>query len=106
MKARIVLALGIAVLGLPIAGCVYSHAGPGALYMNVKGPLGPSEGTPGGNSGEACANNIFGLFAVGDATIDTAKGNGGVQSAETVEYHSKNIIGFGTFCTVVDVVAL
>ncbi len=70
--------------------------------MNVKGPLGPAEGSSGGSTGRACAVNVLGLVAAGDATIDAAKRNGGVSSAETVEYHSTNILGFGTFCTVVN----
>jgi hypothetical protein len=94
--------LAALVLALGVTGCVYSHAGPGLLYMDVKGPLGKADGTPGGKTGEACANNILGIVAAGDATIDSAKKNGGVGEAKTVEYHSKNIIGFGTFCTVVD----
>ena len=102
MIARLLLVLLVSALGLQTAGCVYSHAGPGLLYMNVKGPLGPAEGSPGGSTGSACAVNVFGLVAAGDATIDTAKRNGGVSSAETVEYHSTNILGYGTFCTVVD----
>ena len=99
---RALVRLGLVALLAPATGCVYSHAGPGLLYMDVKGPLGPSDGSAGGSSGRACANNILGLVATGDATIDSAKSNGGVTDAKTVEYHSKNIIGFGTFCTVVD----
>ena len=99
---RRVPATAMLLLALGASGCVYSHAGPGLLYMDVKGPLGKADGTPGGKSGQACANNIFGIVAAGDATIDSAKKNGGIGDAKTVEYHSRNIIGFGTFCTVVD----
>ena len=95
------LALG-ALTALFATGCVYSHAGPGAIYMDVKGPLGKAEGSQGGSSGKACANNIFGIVAVGDATVDKAKSNGNVSDAKTIEYHSRNILGFGTFCTVAD----
>ena len=100
MHPRRVLIAGVLALALPALGCVYSHAGPGFLYMDVKGPLGPSDGS-GSKQGQACANNIFGLAAVGDATIDNAKSKGGIGDAKTVSYHSKNILGFGTFCTVV-----
>jgi len=101
MLTRAVL-LAIVILCVPVSGCVFSHAGPGLIYMNVKGPLGPAGGTSGGQNGSACATNLFGLVAAGDATIDTAKRNGRVSDAKTVEYHSSNILGFGTFCTVVD----
>jgi hypothetical protein len=70
--------------------------------MDVQGPLGPAKGSAGGKSGKACANNFWAIVAMGDATVDSAKANAGVADAKTVEYHSKNILGYGTFCTVVD----
>jgi hypothetical protein len=68
--------------------------------MDVQGPLGPSDGS-GSKEGKACAQNIFALVATGDATIDSAKSDGGIGDAKTVSYHSKNILGIGSFCTVV-----
>ncbi len=100
MHSRRILVAGLLALALPALGCVYSHAGPGFIYMDVQGPLGPSDGS-GSKEGEACARNYIGLAAVGDATIDTAKSRGGIGEAKTVSYHSRNILGFGTFCTVV-----
>ena len=41
------------------------------------------------------------LFAWGDASIETAKRNGGITEVTTIDHKSSNLIGFGSFCTVV-----
>jgi hypothetical protein len=98
---RSVVACAIALALLLPLGCVYSPTGPGILYMDVKGPMGPAKGTDTGKTGRACANTFLALFAVGDASIETAKRDGGITEVTTVDHHSTNIIGFGSFCTVV-----
>ena len=82
-------------------GCVQSPTGPGILYMNVKGPMGPAGGTSAMRSGRACANVILALIAWGDASIESAKRNGGISEVTTVDHESTNFVGFGSFCTVV-----
>ena len=98
---RSVVACAIALALLLPLGCVYSPTGPGILYMDVKGPMGPAKGTDTGKVGRACANTFLALFAVGDASIETAKRDGGITEVTTVDHHSTNILGFGSFCTVV-----
>ena len=98
---RTVLASAIALALLAPLGCVRSPTGPALLYMNVKGPLGPAGGAGDGKVGEACANTFFALFAAGDASIETAKRNGGITEVTTIDHRSTNIIGFGSFCTIV-----
>ena len=56
---------------------------------------------PGQKTGEACAQNYFGIIAVGDATIESAKRDGGVSTVKEVSYQSSNILGVASFCTVV-----
>ncbi len=80
-------------------GCVQSPTGPGLIYMNVKGPLGPAGGTETPKKGQACARVLFHLFAWGDASIETAKRNGGITEVTTLDHESFNLIGFGSFCT-------
>ncbi len=82
-------------------GCVQSPTGPGLLYMDVHGPLGPAGGTSTARKGEACAGVFLALFAWGDASIEAAKRNGGITEVTTVDHHSTNVIGFGKFCTIV-----
>jgi hypothetical protein len=69
--------------------------------MNVKGPLGPASGTSAMRSGKACARVVLALIAWGDASIESAKRNGGISEVATVDHESNNFIGFGSFCTVV-----
>lgn len=98
---RTALASVVALALLAPLGCVYSPTGPGILYMDVQGPMGPAKGTGTGKVGEACANTFLALFATGDASIETAKRNGGITEVTTVDHRSRNIIGFGSFCTIV-----
>lgn len=102
MRLRSVFALLLAAcMLLASTGCVQSPTGPGILYMNVKGPLGPSAGTERLRRGESCARVALALFAWGDASIESAKRAGGITQVTTVDHHSRNLIGFGSFCTVV-----
>ena len=82
------------------SGCVFSHAGPGILYMDVQGPLAMTA-APGQKVGESCAQNYFGLISVGDATIESARQDGGISAIEEVSYDSSNVLGVASFCTVV-----
>jgi hypothetical protein len=84
-----------------LTGCVMSPTGPGLIYMNVQGPLGPASGTSAAKRGESCAHVVLALFAWGDASIETAKRNGNITKVTTLDHESSNFIGFGSFCTVV-----
>lgn len=82
-------------------GCVYSPTGPGIIYMNVKGPIDPYEGTRTTKTGEACQMTFLALFALGDASVETAKRNGDIREVTTIDHKSFNVLGFGSFCTVI-----
>ena len=99
---RILTAALIASLALMFTtGCVQSPTGPGLIYMNVKGPLGPGGGENAMKKGKSCARVILALFAWGDASIESAKRAGGIREVTTIDHESFNFIGFGSFCTVV-----
>lgn len=52
--------------------------------------------------GEACAQNFLGLIAVGDASIDTAKKNAGINKVTHVDHITGRVLGYyARFCTVV-----
>ena len=61
-RSFVACAIALALL-LPL-GCVYSPTGPGILYMDVKGPMGPAKGTGTGKVGRACARTFLVLFAM------------------------------------------
>ena len=97
LALSLVLALGI---GFSTA-CVQSPTGPGIIYMNVKGPLGPAGGTDTRKQGKSCAKVFLALFAWGDASIESAKRDGGIREVTTIDHESRNTLGFGSFCTIV-----
>lgn len=82
-------------------GCVMSPTGPGIIYMNVKGPLGPAGGTSTPKQGKSCARVMLALFAWGDASIEAAKRSAGITRVTTIDHESFNLLGFGSFCTIV-----
>lgn len=98
---RIILIALIAALAMSTAGCVQSPTGPALIYMNVQGPLGPAGGESATKKGKSCARVFLALFAWGDASIESAKRKGGIREVTTVDHESFNLIGFGSFCTVV-----
>jgi len=85
-------------------GCAVavSPVGNGAFFTDVKGPVQATDEGEASRSGEACARNILGLVATGDASIETAKANGSIQTVTTVDHTSYTVFGlYSRFCTVV-----
>ncbi len=77
----------------PVAGIIFTDAKWGTIAT-------PLAATP--KTGQACAQTILGWFATGDASISTAKANGGVTKVAVIDHTSKNILGiFAEFCTIV-----
>lgn len=97
---RILAAILVTQLAMA-SGCVYSPTGPGIVYMNVKGPLSSSVGTRTLKQGKSCQLVIAALFALGDASVETAKVEGGISEVTSIDHESFNVLGFGSFCTVV-----
>jgi hypothetical protein len=84
-------------------GCVSNNRAPftGLIYSNVKAPESAGVGVV-KKKGQACAVNILGLVAVGDASIEAAKKQGGIQQVATVDGESMNILGFfQKYCSLV-----
>ncbi len=82
-----------------LSGCAtgYSPVGVG-LITDVKGPITATE-LNGSKTGTACAKTIVGIINSGDASIHTAKANGGIKNLATADYHTKGFYPFfGTTC--------
>lgn len=62
---------------------------------------GEANGALGSKEGKACAKSIFGFVASGDASIKAAAKAGGISNVTRVDHHTKNILGFGDYCTIV-----
>ena len=84
----------------------YASGGPlysgGALY-HFRSEVGPIGNAPATKSGEACASSFLWLIAAGDASVSTAKQNGGISKVASIEYQNRAVLGalWHQFCTVV-----
>lgn len=94
---------GVALLMLGLAGCAnIRNVAPAALSLDA-GPVnvGPSAKAA-TKRGEACIQNILGLIATGDASIDAAKQDGGITTVTSIDQSSTRVLGYyAKFCTIV-----
>lgn len=96
-------------VGLALTSCV-SMTGPrpmrGEVFTEVKGPNQAVE-TKGKSDkqGESCAHNVLGAVAWGDASISSARVNGGIDKIQSVSYESFYVVPYYPFyaktCTIV-----
>jgi DUF4097 and DUF4098 domain-containing protein YvlB len=87
-----------------LSGCasVSSPVGNGLLFTSIQGPVAVTTASAASKKGSACASNILGLFATGDASLKAAKANGNITTVTSVDHSSKSILSlFGTYCTIV-----
>ena len=101
MKKITIFVLGL-FLVLFVTSCAPAHAPVyGYWYTNVKGPLDAEQGS-GASEGKACASSILSLVAMGDASIEAAKSNGGISEVSTVDTTYMNILWlYARACTIV-----
>jgi hypothetical protein len=83
-----------------LAGCA-SYVPVGTLYTGGKmGVQANSGDTP--KTGKACMTSVLGLFAGGDASVEAAKAEGGINEVVIIDYEVTNVLGiYGQYCTVV-----
>ncbi len=67
----------------------------GAIYTDVKAPVAAGSGG-GAKVGTATSTTYLGLIATGDASVATAKRNGGISSINSVDEEIKSILGIVT----------
>lgn len=100
MKKIVTLSTIIGATAL-LASCA-SNAPTGMLYTGDTLPVTATMGATGMKTGQACATSILALVATGDASIATAKANGGISTVSSVDWNVSNILGiYGEYCTVV-----
>lgn len=74
----------------------------GAWYTDAHSSVGATSNQAGNRVGEACSTSILGLVATGDASIETARRNGGITMISSVDDHANSILGvYAKYCTVV-----
>jgi hypothetical protein len=63
----------------------------GAFYSDVRAPLTATSNTGSSKVGEGIAKSYVGIFATGDASIETAAKSAGITKIHHVDYHAYNI---------------
>lgn len=89
---------------LLVSGCAttgaYTRTG-GGWISSFKEVQSVTSSSKANKRGEACALNILGV-AVGDASVETAKRNGGITTVSSVDSDITNILYvYGKNCTIV-----
>ena len=94
----------ITLLGMGLTGCANVRGPAPAALSFYASPVdaGPAAIAQPGKRGEACAQNILGLVATGDASIDSAKRNAGITRVASVEQTAARVLGYyAKYCTIV-----
>ncbi len=100
-KIAIVAALGAAVA---LSACARppSDLGLATIWTDSQEPWAVTEASVASKRGEACGENILGVVATGDHSIDAAKRNGGITQVTSVDKDISSILGlYAKVCTVV-----
>lgn len=100
MKTQI---LAAAAVSLALGACALpaSYLG-GALILDSQEARLVTEASVASKRGEACGENILGIIAQGDSTIDAAKRNGGITQVTSVDSDVYSILGlYSKVCTIV-----
>lgn len=86
-----------------LTGCATARAPvTGFWYTEVKSGEMSTGYQAGAKRGEACASSILGLIATGDASIEAARKNGGINYVISVDSSSSSILGiYAKYCTIV-----
>lgn len=92
MKAVLPL-VALGMVALMLAGCATPYP-VGTMYTDIKFPVeATSNKGPATKVGSAECMSVFGLIAIGDASIETAKRSGGITEVQHVDWEAKNILG-------------
>jgi hypothetical protein len=86
-----------------LTGCGFVADGPfGWAYTNSKSPITIGTAKSGSKTGQACVRSYFGMFTVGDGSIETAMKTAGIKEVYTVTHDNFSILGtYTSQCTVV-----
>lgn len=74
----------------------------GFLLSSVSSSDAVTSNQTGNRVGEACSASILGLVATGDASVETARRNGGITFITSVDNSFNNYLGiYSKYCTIV-----
>ena len=100
---RIFSVLVLLFLSLIATGCGFVADGPfGYLYTETTTSVAVGSAESGEKMGQACVTSFFGMIAFGNASIETAMTNGGIDEVYTVNKSNFSVMGLYTRqCTIV-----
>jgi hypothetical protein len=101
MKKILTTVLAVGAVVFVCSGCA-TPIPYGVIFTEVTLPVGASSNTGGAKVGTSKCQSVLGLVATGDASIDTAKKNGGITRVTHVDFQARNILGIiGDYTTTV-----
>ena len=77
---------------LSLSSCAYVPYVAG-LYHNVSTPVAATSNAVGTKVGKASATNVLGIVATGDASINAAAKNAGIQKISHVDHKNFSVLG-------------
>ncbi len=96
---RALLILSVPVL-LTGCGAFVASPAPGAIYSDLQYPFMVTGEVGSTKVGTAEAQTILGLFASGDASIQTAMRRGGIEKVSHIDIQARSILGIYATYTV------
>ena len=92
MKLKSIAALSLLVGSVFMTSCATTQP-VGAIYTEVKLPVAVTSDKKSTKVGVAECKSILGLVAIGDASIEAAKKNGGITTVTHIDWDVENILG-------------
>ena len=77
---------------LLLAGCA-TPIPQGSFFTEVKMPVASSGNTMTSKVGTSMCKSYLGMVAVGDASVEAAKKNGGITKVTSVDWEVRNVLG-------------
>ncbi|MBR5522568.1 MAG: TRL-like family protein [Akkermansia sp.] len=93
---KTIASVALAVSALALCSCGAPQIG--LAYTEITAPLTATTGT-GSKVGTATSTTYLGLVAMGDASVEAAKRNGGISSVSSVDVKIDSILGLYTTYT-------
>jgi len=93
---KVIVSVGLAVAAIALSSCGAPRVG--SLYTDVTAPVAAGSGS-GSKVGTATSTTYLGLVALGDASIEAAKRNGGISSVSSANEQIKSVLGIITTYT-------
>ncbi len=100
MKIKSLITLGCVSVLASSCGIAPSQLGQ-SLISVTREPVFVTTNTSYSKEGKACGQNVLGIFAMGDMSIEEAKKNGGITNVSSVEKTVNNRVVFSDVCTIV-----